>query len=99
MEDNDESPNIDTALCLKCGKCIHLCPRGTLVAGKTGLRVMLGGKLGRHPRLAEEIEGIYTEDEVIDILKTCLDIFKKNYEDGKRFADILQTVGKDIMAH
>ena len=58
---NDDGPQIDFAACLQCGKCMQVCPTGTLEEGRKGYRVQLGGKLGRHPRLAREMPGIYSE--------------------------------------
>jgi dissimilatory sulfite reductase (desulfoviridin) alpha/beta subunit len=49
---------------------------------------MLGGKLGRHPRLAEELPGLYSDDDVAKILEVCLDVYKKKSKHGKRFAEI-----------
>ncbi|MBW1993979.1 MAG: 4Fe-4S dicluster domain-containing protein [Deltaproteobacteria bacterium] len=82
-------PNIDYRKCLGCGKCIPVCPTGTLVEGKKGYRVQVGGKLGRHPRLAREIPGIFDENQVLNIVKACIDFYKKNSISGERFAEIL----------
>ncbi len=81
-------PIIDTDACLVCGKCIKVCPTGTLQEEKRGFRVMLGGRLGRHPRLAIPLPKIYTEDEVIEILKRVLTFYKKNSTEGARFSKI-----------
>jgi dissimilatory sulfite reductase (desulfoviridin) alpha/beta subunit len=51
--------------------------------------VLLGGKLGRHPRLALPLPGRYTEKEVLAILKDCLDLYKTRSRRGRRFSDIL----------
>ena len=48
---NGDSPEIDDQRCLACGKCILECPTGTLEEGDSGFRILLGGKLGRHPQL------------------------------------------------
>jgi dissimilatory sulfite reductase (desulfoviridin) alpha/beta subunit len=69
---------------------MDVCPTGTLATGERGYRVLLAGKLGRHPRLAEELPGIYQEDEVLSILEGCLDYYKKRSKHGERFADIYQ---------
>lgn len=81
-------PEIDNVLCLDCGQCVDKCPTGTLAQGKKGFRVQLGGKLGRHPVLAHELPGVYTEEEVIKIVKSCIAFYKKFSKSGERFAEL-----------
>jgi anaerobic sulfite reductase subunit C len=45
-------PAIDPGRCLDCGRCAAACPTGTIAVGAPLYRVLLAGKLGRHPRLA-----------------------------------------------
>ena len=54
-EGNRVSLNLNA--CLKCGDCVKVCSSGTLSAGANGFRVLLGGKLGRHPQLGRELPG------------------------------------------
>jgi dissimilatory sulfite reductase (desulfoviridin) alpha/beta subunit len=91
-------PIIDDDLCLKCGECFPACPTGTLVEGQKGFRVQLGGKLGRHPQLARELPGVYSEEQVRLIVKDCLSFYKKHGKNGKRFAQILQPEDFDAIA-
>jgi dissimilatory sulfite reductase (desulfoviridin) alpha/beta subunit len=51
--------------------------------------VLLGGKLGRHPRLAKELPSIFDEQDVIRIVEACLTLYKKKSRRGKRFAEVL----------
>jgi dissimilatory sulfite reductase (desulfoviridin) alpha/beta subunit len=88
LKDSVEMPVIDYEKCVRCGKCIEVCPTGTIATGNRGYRVLLAGKLGRHPRLGQELPGIYQEDEVLNILESCLDYYKKESKHGERFADI-----------
>ncbi len=81
-------PVIDFTKCLRCGKCVTVCPTGSLSAECKGYRVQLGGKLGRHPKLAEELPGLYSEKEVLEIVKECLTVYKKKCTHGQRFAEI-----------
>ncbi len=83
-------PLIDMSRCVACGKCIVACPTGTILEAQKGFRVQLGGKLGRHPQLARELPGIFSEDEVLEILKTCITFYKQNSKHGERFADLLK---------
>lgn len=89
LDDHQEVPSIDMDLCVKCGQCIGVCPTGTLATGLKGYRVQLGGKLGRHPKLARELPGIFSEDEVFRIVKDCISLYKQKSRHGQRFADIL----------
>ncbi len=81
-------PEIQIDRCLYCGKCIEVCPTGTLGAGTRGYRVLLGGKLGRHPWLARELPGIFSENAVLSIVKDCLSFYRLHSKGGERFAEI-----------
>ncbi len=94
LDDVAKMPLIDMSRCVACGKCIAACPTGTILEAQKGFRVQLGGKLGRHPQLAREIPGIFSEDEVLEILKACITSYKQNSKHGERFAELLK--GKDF---
>jgi dissimilatory sulfite reductase (desulfoviridin) alpha/beta subunit len=90
LDPEKEVPLIDDNLCLKCGKCMPVCPTGTLAEGQKGFRVQLGGKLGRHPQLAKELPGVYSEEQVRQIIQDCIRFYKQHSQHGKRFAQIMQ---------
>jgi anaerobic sulfite reductase subunit C len=90
LDDAGEIDEIDYNLCLLCGQCIDACPTGTITAGDKGFRVQIGGKLGRHPQLARELPGIFSEDEVLAIVKDCIAFYKRNSKHGQRFAQIFR---------
>lgn len=94
-----ESPQIDYRLCLHCGQCIKACPTGTIIEGSKGFRVQLGGKLGRHPQLAKELPGIYSEQQVLQIVKYCLYFYKQTSKHGERFGQILTPAEFENIAH
>jgi dissimilatory sulfite reductase (desulfoviridin) alpha/beta subunit len=81
-------PCIDAARCLLCGRCVTACPSGTLAAGRRGYRVQLAGRLGRHPRLARELPGLFDEEQVLAIVKECLRLYKERSRNGERFAHL-----------
>lgn len=88
--DERPRPNLQEELCVACGQCIAVCPTGTITAGPKGYRIQLGGKLGRHPQLARELPGIHGEATVLEIISTCLDLYKKKNRRGERFGELLQ---------
>jgi len=87
-----ERPEFDYLLCMKCGQCTDVCPTGTIVKGTAGFRVLLCDKLGRHPALARELPGIYDEETVIKIVKTCIRFYKEHNRHGERFAEVFNNV-------
>jgi anaerobic sulfite reductase subunit C len=100
LGETNDSPYINEIECLACGQCVTECPTGTLVAGECGHRIQLGGKLGRHPRLAKELPGIYSEVDTLEIISYCLDFYKENSLHGERFADLFDTQAlKNLLDH
>ncbi len=95
--DEKEIPHIDFTNCVKCGKCADVCPSGTIKRGEEGYRILLGGKLGRHPRLAVELDWVYSEDEVLEIVEKCIDYYKAHSTNGKRFAELIYHKDPDKM--
>ncbi len=87
--DGEGPPRLALARCVACGQCVKACPTGTLAADRTGFRVLLGGKLGRHPRLARELPGIYSADQVLQIVGDCLAFYKAHSRRGERFAELM----------
>jgi len=92
LDPNNEIPEIDFHKCLACAKCIQECPTGTLKEDQAGFRVQVGGKLGRHPRLAMEIPGLKSQNEVLGIVKKALKFYKTHSKNGQRFAHLLSSV-------
>lgn len=94
LDMENEIPVIDSEKCLLCGKCMDACPTQTLEKDQTGFRVMLGGRLGRHPRLAMEVPGIQTHEQTLDIVKKAIAFYKHHSKDGQRFSHILSSTNQ-----
>ena len=97
-------PVVNLEKCVFCGQCISACPTRTLQEEEKGFRIQVGGKLGRHPRLAEELPGIYGPEETLEILDKCLDFYQSHCLKGERFGEILSRTGvealkKGILCH
>lgn len=90
LDANGAPPIVDGMRCVACGQCLAVCPTGTLLEGAKGYRVQLGGKLGRHPRLALEMPGFFDADTVLDIVQAAIDLYKARSRKGQRFGEILR---------
>ena len=93
-----EKPQIGYEACVHCGKCAAVCPAGTIVEKQKGFRILLGGKLGRHPQLARELPGIFNDSEVLDVVEYCINFYKQHSKNGKRFAHIFRSSDFEALA-
>jgi anaerobic sulfite reductase subunit C len=87
------TPVIDFGKCLACGQCLTVCPTGTLQESQTGYRVLVGGKLGRHPQLGQELGPLVSKRKLLDIIESCLELHMQHNTSGERFADVLKRTG------
>ena len=78
--------------CVHCGLCAEVCPTGTIKTEKKCFKVMIGGKLGRHPRFADELIPFADESEVLDALDVCVDAML-NEKKEKRFGELVKKIG------
>lgn len=89
----DGRPLIDPATCIDCGRCTLVCPVQAMQCVRSGWRVLAGGRLGRHPRLAQELEGWHDDDAALSILDRALKLYIAHYEPRKRFGRIMDSLG------
>jgi dissimilatory sulfite reductase (desulfoviridin) alpha/beta subunit len=95
----DESwggPVFDWKKCVRCGQCIKACPTGTIGLREQGYRLLIGGKLGRHPRLGTELPGLYDADTVRHLIRWCVQYYKQHSSGGERFAALVEKAGPEF---
>ena len=90
--EGDERPIIDMEACKDCGQCIKVCPARSLEKDKTGFKVLLGGRLGRNPRLGMPVPGILSHQETMALVEKCLAYYKTHSLNGERFSHLIESV-------
>ncbi|MEW6697171.1 MAG: 4Fe-4S dicluster domain-containing protein [Bacillota bacterium] len=91
----EEGPQIDPSLCLNCGKCAGCCATGAITIGKKGYRVSRGGKLGRRPRLAQEVSSLTDEQGALQWLRLTVALLQKEGRPGERLGTLLERIEKN----
>ncbi len=87
--DKDSGPKFIMEKCLYCGECIRACPAEALQAEIQGYRIMVGGRLGRRPKLAQELPGIYSHSEAVKLSEACVDLYMAECVNGERFGEVI----------
>ena len=89
---------IAPSACLNCGACIPACPTEAIGLKNQGFRLMLGGKLGRHPRFAEELSGLRRPEDVPALTARCVRNFLRLAQGRERMGDVVTRVGAAALA-
>ena len=83
---------IDKEKCVHCGLCARVCPTGTIKAEKKKYRVMIGGKVGRHPQFALDLLPQADESATLKALDVCVDIILTSKTEH-RFRTLIEQQG------
>ncbi len=92
IELTEYGPKIDEERCVGCAHCVKICPEGALIEGFKGYKIYIGGKLGRHPRLASFLTFAQPQ-EVLRVFKKVLTFYKNNNKKGERLGAIIERIG------
>ena len=87
--------HIDREACNNCGKCVDNCHLHSVHEARTGYKIMVGGIWGKRQRLANVIDGIYTKEELIELLERCLLLYREQGRTGERFGLYIARIGVD----
>ncbi|MBS4021346.1 MAG: 4Fe-4S binding protein [Dethiobacter sp.] len=91
----EQGPVIDREQCLECGLCIRACPTGTLVPALQGVKVLVGGRLGRRPTLARPLTDLVPLAEGLRILDACIAYYLSERNPNERFSSLILRLGLD----
>ncbi len=84
---------VENEKCVGCGACVRVCPTGALKENFKGYKIYVGGKLGRHPRLATFLTVLDKEEDILNIFKKVLRFYKDKNIKGERLGTIIEKMG------
>ncbi|HPD48126.1 MAG TPA: 4Fe-4S binding protein [Anaerohalosphaeraceae bacterium] len=84
-------PEFDSNRCIRCGMCITQCPQEAIAPALLQFAVLIGGRMGRHPRFADRLCTLSTPGLVpfIERLLTAIE----SQPNADRFADQIEHAG------
>lgn len=89
----DDVPVIDIHKCVNCGDCIRVCPTDSIKGLRYGYRAFIGGKMGRHPRLGNNIADFVDEERCIEIIERSLREYRHKGAPKERFGSLVNRMG------
>lgn len=79
-------PNFDMNLCQGCKSCFEACPEDCISISDPMARVLMGGKLGRHPHLAVVVAEVEDPAQAIALMFQEVESFLAQARPKERFA-------------
>jgi anaerobic sulfite reductase subunit C len=78
--------------CVGCGQCIWSCPQQVIDPGPVRLRILVGGRMGRHPRWARDL----CETDLASgahVVRAFLDRVAREMQPAEHLADAVERIG------
>lgn len=79
--------------CNLCGACVGTCPSDLITEEWTGYKILVGGKIGKHPKLGVELIDAKSPQEAVAIFRKIINWAKKNTKTGERLGICIDRVG------
>jgi dissimilatory sulfite reductase (desulfoviridin) alpha/beta subunit len=86
----------DEEKCIGCSICSVLCPETAWGPESTGYTLIIGGTLGKKPRLGIPLKSnIQTEDELFELIERVIRYYKEHGQSKERLGHLMQRMGDE----
>ncbi|WP_342304105.1 4Fe-4S binding protein [Methanolobus sp. ZRKC5] len=86
---------LDMHKCVSCGLCIAACRKDAMQTKAQGFAIFVGGKVGKRPRMGDQLLRTNKEEVVFDILEKTIEYYRQNAFEGERLGDVIDRNGMD----
>ena len=91
----DEQYVRDSDKCINCSVCTTACPAGAWKTESCGHTILIGGTLGKKPRLAVPLkENIQDTEELFGLVDRCLSFYQRHGRPKERFGHLMERLGE-----
>lgn len=89
----DGKIQIDFDKCKNCGQCIDKCNFDAVELDKEGVKIFIGGKWGKSPKVGELVNKIFTVEEALEFIEKSILYYREYGSTGERFGDMIDRIG------
>lgn len=86
---SDHKVLVDLKKCIGCGDCLKACAHKAIRSGQEYWRLIVGGKLGRHPQLAIKIAEVSCKEDIKPHLQKYLELHLDSKDPHLRLGDLI----------
>lgn len=90
---NMKKVSFDYEACVNCGQCSRVCPTQAIMPEEPAYHILAGGKLGRHPQLAQVVAELVNEERVYQELESHIELLIEHGKPGERLGSLLNRLG------
>ncbi|MDO4634084.1 MAG: (4Fe-4S)-binding protein [Eubacteriales bacterium] len=84
--------------CIHCGRCKGKCPFDAVSDYQDGYKIYIGGRWGKRISIGKPLTRIFhSEEEVIEVVKRAIHLFRDEGIKGERFSDTIARLGFDYV--
>lgn len=88
----------DEERCINCSVCSVLCPENAWGPESKGYTLLIGGTLGKKPRLGVPLkQGIETQAELFRLVDKTLQFYKENGQPKERLGHLMDRLGEGVV--
>lgn len=98
LNENEDGVLFDSKLCIRCGMCITACPLELIKPTNKGYSLLAGGKLGRHPQLAHELNEFIPAEDILQPITKLLEYFLEHSQGPEKMAALMNRKGPETLS-